>query len=163
MTVTPTGIAVSLAIVVALGMLFFGPAAMNFFSSPSDLPANALTGAGDGLATPPQGDATALSVTDTVVGTGAEAKAGDQVTVQYIGMLTDGTVFDSSAGRGPFVFMLGAGAVIPGWDQGLVGMKEGGKRTLVIPPAMAYGEADLGVIPPNSTLIFEVEMVKVGQ
>lgn len=162
MTITPTGIAVTLAIVVALGMLFFGPAAMNFFSSPSDLPANAFSGATGGDAVPPTPSDT-LGVTDEAVGTGRAAAAGDQITVQYVGMLTDGTVFDSSAGRGPFVFTLGTGAVIQGWDQGLIGMKEGGKRTLVIPPSMAYGSQDLGVIPPNSTLIFQVELVKVGQ
>jgi FKBP-type peptidyl-prolyl cis-trans isomerase len=107
---------------------------------------------------------TTLTVTDEVVGTGPAAKAGDNVTVNYVGMLPDGTVFDASSKHGQsFSFPLGGGQVIPGWDQGLVGMKVGGKRKLIIPPDMAYGSRDLGVIPPNSTLIFEVELVKIGQ
>jgi FKBP-type peptidyl-prolyl cis-trans isomerase len=100
-----------------------------------------------------------------VVGTGAAAKAGDTVTVNYVGALPDGTVFDASAKHGqPFSFTLGAGQVIAGWDQGLVGMKVGGKRKLIIPPDMAYGAQGAGgVIPPNATLLFEVELVKIGQ
>ncbi len=108
---------------------------------------------------------TTLSMKDTVVGTGAEAKAGDVVTVHYVGALPNGQIFDASARHGqPFTFQLGAGSVIAGWDQGLVGMKEGGKRQLIIPPDMGYGAQGAGnVIPPNATLIFEVELVKVGQ
>jgi len=109
---------------------------------------------------------TELTIEDTVVGTGKEATAGESVTVHYTGMLPDGTVFDASRPRGEegFTFPLGAGMVIAGWDQGVAGMKEGGKRTLIIPPALAYGEAGVpGVIPPNATLIFEVELLKVGK
>jgi len=103
-----------------------------------------------------------VGVQDTVVGTGKEAAAGSTVTVNYTGALTDGTVFDSSIPRGePFVFKLGEGKVIPGWEAGLLGMKEGGKRVLVIPPQFAYGSQDYGPIPANSTLIFEVELLKV--
>lgn len=102
-----------------------------------------------------------LATQDTVVGTGPAAKAGDQVTVNYTGKLGDGTVFDSSVGKTPFTFMLGAGQVIPGWDQGLVGMKAGGKRLLVIPPQLAYGSQAYGPIPANSTLTFEVELLKI--
>ena len=103
-----------------------------------------------------------LEIVDEVVGTGVEAIAGKSVTVNYLGTLTNGTKFDSSYDRNePFVFNLGAGEVIAGWDQGVDGMKVGGKRKLVIPPSLGYGSADLGVIPPNSTLVFEVELLKV--
>jgi len=102
-----------------------------------------------------------LVATDTVIGTGAEAKPGDTLTVNYTGKLQNGTVFDTSVGRAPFSFVLGAGQVIPGWDLGLQGMKVGGKRTLVIPPDMAYGSQGVGPIPPNSTLQFEVELLSV--
>ncbi len=97
-------------------------------------------------------------------GTGAEAKAGDRVTVHYTGTLTDGTKFDSSRDRGqPFSFTLGRGQVIPGWDQGLIGMKPGGQRTLSIPPEEGYGARGAGnVIPPNATLEFDVEMIRIG-
>lgn len=107
---------------------------------------------------------TELQVTDEVIGTGAAAAAGDSVTVNYVGSLTSGAIFDASANHGTagFTFTLGAGQVIPGWDQGIVGMKEGGKRKLVIPASLAYGDRAVGnVIPANSTLIFEVELVKV--
>jgi FKBP-type peptidyl-prolyl cis-trans isomerase len=108
--------------------------------------------------------ATQLSTKDVVVGTGAAAAAGDTVTVNYVGSLTNGTVFDASANHGTtgFTFHLGAGEVIKGWDQGIVGMKVGGKRLLVIPPSLAYGDQAIGnVIPANSTLLFEVELLKV--
>lgn len=103
-----------------------------------------------------------LITQDLVVGTGVEAVAGKKVTVNYLGTLTSGTKFDSSYDRNePFSFSLGAGEVIAGWDQGVAGMKVGGKRKLTIPPSLGYGSADLDVIPPNSTLVFEVELLKV--
>ncbi len=103
-----------------------------------------------------------LVIQDEVVGTGTEATSGKAVTVNYVGTLTNGTKFDSSYDRNkPFTFNLGAGEVIAGWDQGVAGMKVGGKRKLTIPPSLGYGSADMGVIPPNSTLIFEVELLKV--
>lgn len=103
-----------------------------------------------------------LIIEDKVTGTGAEAVTGKKVTVNYLGTLTDGKKFDSSYDRNePFSFILGAGEVIAGWDQGVAGMKVGGKRKLTIPPALGYGSQDLGVIPPNSTLVFEVELLKV--
>ena len=103
-----------------------------------------------------------LKIEDLVVGTGAEAKAGDVVTVQYTGTLDNGTKFDSSYDHGqPFTFVLGAGGVIQGWDQGIPGMKVGGKRRLTIPPALAYGDRSAGSIPPNSTLHFDVELLTV--
>lgn len=97
-------------------------------------------------------------------GSGAEAKAGDTVTVHYTGTFTDGKVFDSSVGRNtPFPFTLGQGKVIPGWDLGVVGMKVGEKRKLTIPPNLAYGEnGHPPIIPQNAILIFEVEMLKIN-
>ncbi len=102
-----------------------------------------------------------LVMQDETVGTGAEAQAGNTVEVQYTGKFENGTVFDTSVGKAPISFVLGVGQVIPGWDQGIVGMKVGGKRLLIIPPGLAYGSADYGPIPANSTLLFEVELVSV--
>ena len=96
-------------------------------------------------------------------GAGAAAKAGDSVEVHYTGWLTDGTKFDSSLDRrSPFSFQLGAGRVIKGWDEGVAGMKVGGKRKLHITPALGYGSRGAGgVIPPNADLVFEVELLKI--
>jgi FKBP-type peptidyl-prolyl cis-trans isomerase FkpA len=104
-----------------------------------------------------------LQYEELTVGTGAEAKAGMQVSAHYRGTLTDGKEFDSSHSRNqPFAFKLGAGMVIKGWDEGIAGMKVGGKRRLTIPPDLGYGARGAGgVIPPNATLIFEVELVDV--
>lgn len=103
-----------------------------------------------------------LRITDLALGEGPEAKSGQTVVVNYRGTLTNGKEFDSSYGRGPFSFPLGAGRVIRGWDEGVAGMKVGGKRKLVIPPDLAYGERGAGgVIPPNATLVFEVELLQI--
>jgi peptidylprolyl isomerase len=108
--------------------------------------------------------ASGLRITDLVVGSGEEAVSGKSVSVNYRGTLTNGREFDSSYGRGPFSFPLGGGRVIKGWDEGVAGMKVGGKRKLVIPPDLAYGERGAGgVIPANATLIFEVELLQVGR
>ncbi len=104
-----------------------------------------------------------LGIKDVVVGKGAEAKAGDSVKVHYVGTLPDGKEFDASRKHGqPFDFELGAGRVIKGWDQGVAGMKVGGKRKLTVPPSLGYGPRGFPpVIPPNATLLFEVELLEV--
>ena len=109
------------------------------------------------------------SQTDLTVGSGADAVKGRTVTVNYTGWLYDagkmdskGSQFDTSIGRGPFSFVLGAGQVIAGWDQGVAGMKVGGTRRLVIPPSLGYGATAVGTIPANSTLVFDVELLSVS-
>ncbi len=104
-----------------------------------------------------------LTIEELVVGSGAAAASGQKVSVHYTGWLTSGAKFDSSKDRGdPFIFPLGKGHVIKGWDEGVQGMKVGGKRKLTIPPALGYGARGAGgVIPPNATLVFEVELLAV--
>ncbi len=104
-----------------------------------------------------------LVVDDVRVGTGKSVVSGDTITVHYKGTLRDGTQFDSSYLRGePYTFTIGTGKVIEGWDTGLLGMKVGGERILVVPPEMAYGNAQVGVIPAQSPLIFAVELLKIN-
>jgi FKBP-type peptidyl-prolyl cis-trans isomerase len=163
---TQTGIAVALALVV-IAMFFIFPGLSPFNRAPQtqSLPtqeSSSITMPTDTTATqnPDQ-----LQVTDEVVGTGATAAAGDTVTVNYVGSFTDGKVFDASASHpetvSGFSFPLGAGRVIKGWDEGVAGMKEGGKRKLVVPASLGYGANDYGPIPGGSTLVFEVELLKV--
>jgi FKBP-type peptidyl-prolyl cis-trans isomerase FkpA len=109
-----------------------------------------------------------FSQVDLVTGTGRVAANGNNVTVHYTGWLYNeaaaekkGATFDTSTLRGPFAFRLGAGSVIRGWDQGVVGMAVGGKRRLIIPPALAYGSAGSGPIPPNATIVFDIELLTV--
>jgi len=111
----------------------------------------------------PTKTADGLQYWDIKVGTGATATKGQRVTVNYTGWLTNGKKFDSSVGKAPFPFRLGAGEVIKGWDEGVAGMKVGGKRQLRIPPDLAYGAQGVGggLIPPNSTLVFDVELLGV--
>jgi len=113
---------------------------------------------------PPTTTASGLVFEELVVGTGNAAASGQKVSVHYTGWLTNGTKFDSSKDRGePFVFPLGKGHVIKGWDEGVAGMKVGGKRKLTIPPQLGYGARGAGgVIPPNATLVFEVELLNVS-
>ena len=112
---------------------------------------------------PPTTTASGLVFDELVVGSGNAAGSGQKVSVHYTGWLTNGTKFDSSKDRGePFVFPLGKGHVIKGWDEGVAGMKVGGKRKLTIPPALGYGARGAGgPIPPNATLVFEVELLDV--
>lgn len=102
-----------------------------------------------------------LVVHELEEGTGDVAESGDRVTVHYTGWLPNGTLFDSSVGKAPFRAYLGRREVIPGWDQGVQGMKVGGKRGLVIPSELGYGERGAGSIPPNSPLVFELRLLKV--
>ncbi len=164
-------IAVPVAVVTA-AILFFGSQIWNltFGSSAADQQAavQAASAANNGTSTSQvitmQNVSTVkgLEVYDEKVGTGAAAKAGQTVTAHYIGYLTNGTKFDSSVDRGqPFSFSLGASQVIKGWDLGIVGMKVGGIRRLVISPELAYGTRAIGPIPANSTLVFEVQLLGV--
>jgi FKBP-type peptidyl-prolyl cis-trans isomerase len=100
---------------------------------------------------------------DTLVGKGPKAESGEILTMMYKGTLKDGTTFDENTGKAPFVFELGAGQVIKGWDEGMKGMRVGGKRHLEIPASMGYGDRTAGTIPPNSTLIFDVELLRIDK
>lgn len=130
---------------------------------PTSTIVNTIEPIATGSAKPVTMEVDKLIILDERVGTGAEAVAGKKVTVNYAGTLTDGTKFDSSYDRGtPFSFNLGAGEVIAGWDQGVAGMKVGGKRKLTIPSTLAYGPQGIpGAIPGGATLVFEVELLKV--
>ncbi len=108
------------------------------------------------------GNLTKMVIDDVVVGTGDAVEDGDTVSVHYVGTLQDGTEFDNSEKRGtPFEFRVGEGRVIKGWEEGLVGMKVGGERILVIPPDMAYGKNGIGPIPGNATLVFKIELLAI--
>jgi FKBP-type peptidyl-prolyl cis-trans isomerase len=165
---TQTGIAVALALAVVIFFFVFG--GMSFFATPTSPDETSLEAAAANATTNqttsttmPTENTTQLQITDEIIGTGAAAATGDSVTVNYVGSFTNGTIFDASANHGTtgFTFNLGAGQVIKGWDDGIVGMKEGGKRRLIVPASLGYGPNDYGPIPGNSTLIFEVELLKV--
>jgi len=103
-----------------------------------------------------------LQVEDIKIGTGSAVKAGDDVVMEYTGTFPNGKVFDSTSIHGqPFETVIGVGKVIPGWDQGIPGMKVGGERKLVVPPNLGYGSTQVGSIPPNSTLIFDVKLLEI--
>lgn len=164
---TQTGIAVALALaVIAMFFIFPGLSPFTSMYAPDDETAAVTTlDTNQPSTTTPMSteNPTELQITDTVIGTGAVAAPGDTVTVNYVGSLTNGTVFDASANHGTqgFTFTLGVGDVIKGWDDGVAGMKVGGRRHLVIPAALGYGERANGPIPANSTLIFDVELLRV--
>lgn len=145
-------------ILIAIAILFIaiGMNAQTGTKPPADSGPTKVTGE-------PTKTGSGLEYWDIKAGTGAEAQKGQKVKVQYTGWLTNGKKFDSSVGTGrPFEFKVGAGDVIKGWDEGVAGMKVGGKRQLRIPPDLAYGPGGYpGVIPPNSTLIFDVELVGI--
>ncbi len=128
----------------------------------------AACGGDNGNPSGPSTPSAPFSTTDVRVGTGAEAASGKRLAVNYSGWLysataaeNKGSMFDTSVGRGAYVFTLGAAQVIKGWDQGIVGMRVGGLRRIVIPPELGYGSQQMGSIPPNSTLVFDVELVAV--
>ena len=170
MNPTQTGIAVALALAVVLFFFVFN--GLSFFSKPTQPQqevtvetATTTTNQTASTTMPTENNVTKLQVTDEIIGTGTTAVAGDSVTVNYVGSFTNGTVFDASSKHqetvNGFTFKLGAGNVIKGWDEGVAGMKVGGKRKLVVPPSLGYGPNDYGPIPGNSTLVFEVELLKV--
>ena len=133
---------------------------------PEAIPEQNVAGVGESEnITMPTQDVTELHIENIKIGSGEEARAGTRVTVHYTGKLLDGTVFDSSLDKGtPFQFVLGRQLVIEGWEQGILGMKVGGQRLLVIPPSLAYGESGFPpIIPPNATLVFEVELLGVDR
>lgn len=167
----------TLALVVTVGLLLTGcGSGTKKSSSLAAIPSGPCQASGTGttdlsvkpvVAKPTAAAPTVTTVTDIVCGTGEEAKKGSKTVIKYLGVLySDGTEFDSSWKRGKdqtFDFTLGAQQVIAGWDQGLVGMKVGGRRELVIPPALGYGpQGSPPVIPPNAPLIFVVDLVKLG-
>ncbi len=164
MNVTSTGIAVALAVIVAVGFMFFGPAFFTPLALSPDTNTMTLPENEENTQTPPADfpTPTELQISDITVGTGATVEVGDTVTVNYVGALTDGTIFDASEKHGqPFTFTVGVSSVIEGWHQGLVGMKEGGQRVLAIPSDLGYGASGTGPIPPNAALLFQIELLKV--
>jgi FKBP-type peptidyl-prolyl cis-trans isomerase len=157
------------AVWIVLSILILGLIYVLFFSNKSTTysnPANQAKEKGDSMDANMNNSTESgkLVIEDIKMGEGAEVKSGDTVVINYTGTLDDGTKFDSSYDRGvPFTTQIGIGQVIKGWDQGVPGMKVGGKRKLIIPSDLAYGEQGAGgVIPPNATLIFEVELLSIN-
>ena len=144
-------IAVATGILI-VGFFLYGGKAMSMFKNSAQ---------GDDMQNNSQ-IATDVVYEDRIVGTGAVAVVGSQVTVHYVGVFENGQKFDSSLDRGvPFKFTIGEGTVIKGWDQGVAGMKVGGRRIIVVPPSLGYGNQPRGPIPANSTLVFEIELLNV--
>ncbi len=151
-------IGVGTALLVTFAVLFLGNHIFNKASAPVEKTATAQSAAAGEFS-----DSPVLGVEDITLGNGVPVKSGDTVSVHYIGMLSDGKKFDSSYDRGePIIFTVGSGQLIKGFDNGVVGMQVGGKRKLTIPPEFGYGAQAVGSIPANSTIIFEVELVKIG-
>ena len=157
-----------IALIAAIGLLFISQTSSN--TAPTPTPVSTATENTSVLcATQPPAlagikdeDVKELKTEDKMIGSGAEATTGKHVVMNYIGRLTNGTKFDASCDRGQtFDFDLGAGRVIQGWDQGIVGMKVGGIRRLIIPSNLGYGPSGSGPIPPNAALVFDVELVAV--
>lgn len=150
-------------ILVGVGLIFVLTIIAVFVKKPTSTPSVETTQINIPNQTMQSEEPNQLKVEDILQGEGPEATSGANVTVHYTGTLTNGVKFDSSIDRGtPFTFILGAGEVIQGWDLGVAGMKVGGRRKLTIPPELGYGQYGAGdVIPPNATLIFEVELLKV--
>lgn len=147
--------------IAVLTYLFFSSQLMNLFQMENNNTAS-VGASGENGSVSDKSLATGFKVQDIVAGQGALAEPGDLVTAHYVGQLTSGKVFDSSRDRNtPIQFVLGSGQVIRGWDEGIMGMRVGGKRVLTIAPDYAYGDNDLGTIPANSTLVFEVELLDV--
>jgi peptidylprolyl isomerase len=162
-----------IAIIAAVGLLVISQTSSSSAPTTTTPPAETASSAGGNsvlcASQPPaltgvkDADVKSLKLEDKMIGSGAEAVSGKMVVMNYIGRLTDGTQFDTSCGKpSPFKFNLGQGQVIAGWDQGIVGMKVGGIRRLIIPANLGYGAAGAGgVIPPNAALVFDVELVDV--
>lgn len=154
-------ILIVVAVAVAVVFAFFGIGGFNLFGlapQQTQSPTQAFLS----QVQQQSGGITQLVGEDVTVGTGTPVAPGDMVSVNYTGMLTDGTVFDASSDHGgPFSFTVGAGQVIQGWDQGLLGMQVGGERLLAIPASLAYGANAVGSIPANSTLIFDIQLLSI--
>jgi len=151
-TLSKEAIGVGVALIVVLTLLVFKNPISNKVNLSSDVPN--LAGVGAELPG-------ALLVEDQLIGEGDEAVAGKIVGVTYTGKFENGTTFDSNVGSPAFEFTLGSGQVIPGFDKGVLGMKIGGKRVITVPPSEGYGENQVGPIPANSTLVFEIELISV--
>ena len=159
-------LAVGVALIVAFGLLFYGNYifSQNSSSPQKNLLTDESAAVSDALVPDGVSNADGLIIADTVVGAGAAVKSGDTISVNYTGTLADATKFDSSYDRGePITFVAGSGQLIKGFDEGVIGMKVGGKRRLTIPPELGYGDRDVGPIPANSTIVFDVQLVKIGK
>lgn len=161
------GVAIGVALVAIFGVLFFGNLIFSYMQGGSkNSPATGEQAASVSASADEKvsGSLQGIMMKDEKTGVGNEVKAGDAISVNYIGKLANGTKFDSSYDRGdPIQFTVGGGNLIEGFDKGVIGMKVGGKRLITIPPELGYGSQAIGGIPANSTLVFEVELMKIGK